>query len=246
MIKDAWDLMEPYDHPESKKFLNSPFTKSMSDGRYAPYILQNLTSVPLVYYVYQGLGNPDEFDVSELRDGNHVQPGSSLPIYINETPEEPLFHCRPAHSSDRLHEQKSNAVAHHFITIQLEGTSVPSAPISMDLVGLTYFEIDFSEAFNDNSEENGTYTRSGFLVPVVFDVSVQRYCKLIRLYSTVSTKSNSDAFFMLMRFPCISCILGFSSSLLLLLLFFFLFFFFFFFFFGCTFKCNFTAVGAAI
>ncbi|XP_059429987.1 uncharacterized protein LOC132163636 isoform X3 [Corylus avellana] len=199
MIKDAWDLMEPYDHPESQKFLNSPFTKYMSDGRYAPYILQNLTSVPLIYYVYRGLGTPDKFDVSEVRDGNRVQPGSSLPIYIKETPEEQLFHCRPAHSSDRLHEQKPNAFTHHFITIQLEGTSVPSAPISMDLVGLTYFEIDFSKAFNDNTEENGTYTRSGFLVPVVFDVSVQRYCKLIRLYSTV-VLSNATSLPLELRF----------------------------------------------
>ncbi|KAE8077724.1 hypothetical protein FH972_016258 [Carpinus fangiana] len=199
MIKDAWDLMEPYDHPESQKFLNSPFTKYMSDGRYAPYILQNLTSVPLIYYVYRGLGTPDEFDVSEVRDGNRVQPGSSLPIYINETPEEQLFHCRPAHSSDRLHEQKPNAFTHHFITVQLEGTSVPSAPISMDRVGLTYFEIDFSKAFNDDTEENGTYTRSGFLVPVVLDVSVQRYCKLIRLYSTV-VLSNATALPLELRF----------------------------------------------
>lgn len=49
----------------------------------------------------------------------------------------------------------------------------------MDLVGLTYFEVNFS---NDNK---GADANSGFLVPVVFDVSVQQYSKLIQLYSTV-------------------------------------------------------------
>lgn len=190
MINDAWDLMEPYDHPESQKLLNSPSTKYMSDGRYAPYILQNLTSVPLKYHVYQGLDSCGEFDVSEVRDGNHVLPGCSLPIYIKETPEEQLSRYRTAHSSDRLNEQKSNGVAHHFITIQLDETYAPSVPISMDLVGLTCFEVDFSKAYNDDTEDNGTYTSSGFVVPVVFDVSVQRYCKLIKVYSTVSTESN--------------------------------------------------------
>ncbi|KAF3943895.1 hypothetical protein CMV_029587, partial [Castanea mollissima] len=185
MINDAWDLMEPYDHPESQKLLNSPITKYMSDGRYAPYILQNLTSVPLKYHVYQGLDSCGEFDVSEVRDGNHVLPGCSLPIYIKETPEEQLSRYRTAHSSDRLNEQKSNGVAHHFITIQLDETYAPSVPISMDLVGLTCFEVDFSKAYNDDTEDNGTYTSSGFVVPVVFDVSVQRYCKLIKVYSTV-------------------------------------------------------------
>jgi hypothetical protein len=38
-------------------------------------------------------------------------------------------------------------------------------------------------------EENARFnTDGGFVVPVVFDVSVQRYTKLIRLYSTVRTK----------------------------------------------------------
>ncbi|KAG2700491.1 hypothetical protein I3760_06G000100 [Carya illinoinensis] len=185
MIEDAWDLTEPYDHPESQRFLNSPFSKYMSDGKYAPYILQNLTSVPLLYHVYPWLVNLDEFETSEVRDGNYVQPGCSLPVYINETPEEQFFRFRPAHSSDRLNEQKSNGVAHHFITIQLEGTTVPSAPISMDLEGLTSFEVDFSKTYNEETDENGTYTHSGFVVPVVVDVSVQRHCKLVRLYSTV-------------------------------------------------------------
>lgn len=191
MIKDAWDLIEPYDHPEGRRFLNSAFTKYTSDGKYAPYMLQNLTSVPLIYRVYQGLVNSDEFDASGVRDGNHVEPGCSVPIYINETPEEQLFRFRPTQSSDRLNEQKSNGVAHHFITIQLEGTSVTSAPISMDLVGLTYFEVDFSKPYNEDTDESGAYTCSGFVVPVVFDVSVQRYCKLICLYSTVCAWSNS-------------------------------------------------------
>ena len=55
---------------------------------------------------------------------------------------------------------------------------------------ITCFEVDFSKAHNDGTEDNGTYTSSVFVVPVVFDVSVQRYCKLIKLYSTVSTESD--------------------------------------------------------
>lgn len=49
----------------------------------------------------------------------------------------------------------------------------------MDLVGLTYFEVNFSK---DNNE---AVANSRFLDPVVFDVSVQQYSKLIQLYSTV-------------------------------------------------------------
>ena len=92
-------------------------------------------------------------------------------------------------SSDRLSEQKSG-VAHHYISIQLDGTSVPSAPISIDRVGLTYFEVDFYKAYNENGRDNSTHTKSGFEVPVVFDVSVQRYSKFIRPYSTVCTKTH--------------------------------------------------------
>uniref|UniRef100_A0A803PHY5 Vacuolar protein sorting-associated protein n=1 Tax=Cannabis sativa TaxID=3483 RepID=A0A803PHY5_CANSA len=182
MVKDSLGIVEPNDVPESKKLLNSHH-KHMYAGRYAPYVLENLTSLPLVYHVYKG--PVEEFDVTEIKGRKSVEPGASVPLYINDTPEEQLFHFWPAKSSDKLAEQKLSGVSHHFLTIQLDGTSMPSTPISMDRVGLTYFEVDFFKAYNENSGDNSTDTTSGFVVPVVFDVSVQRYSKLIRLYSTV-------------------------------------------------------------
>ncbi|KAF3432303.1 hypothetical protein FNV43_RR27043 [Rhamnella rubrinervis] len=181
MIKDSWGVIESNDFPESQKLVNSPYVEHIYAGRYAPYVLQNLTSLPLVYHVCKG--PVDGFDALEMKGGKSVQSGASIPIYIIDEPEDRLMHVRPTHSSDRLSDQKSNA--HHYISIQLDGTSVPSVPISMDLVGLTYFEVDFSKAYDENCQENRAGSRSGFVVPVVFDVSVQRYSKLIRLYSTV-------------------------------------------------------------
>ncbi|KAM1717129.1 hypothetical protein COP2_025269 [Malus domestica] len=185
MIKDAWVLMGTNDLPESQIFLNSPYSEYTYAGKYAPYVLQNLTSLPLVYDVYRGPVNLGVFDVPKMKNRKYVQPGSSIPIYINDTPEEQLINVKTAHFSERLFEQKANGVAHQYITIQFDGSSILSDPISMDLVGLTYFEADFSTAYNDNMENNRTNTVGGFVVPVVFDVSVQRYSKLIRLYSTV-------------------------------------------------------------
>ncbi|XP_065855428.1 uncharacterized protein [Euphorbia lathyris] len=200
MVQDAQHPMEPADCCENEKSLNSQIIETTGGGRYAPYILQNLTSLPLVYHVFQELVNADELGASEMEDGVTVQPGASVPIYLNETPEKQLFRFRPADSSDRLNERQSSGVVHHFMCIQLEGMSLPSASVSMDFVGLTCFEVDFSKASNKvevekrgdlsklarNGEGNvRSNANSGFSVPVVFDVSMQRYSKLLRLYSTV-------------------------------------------------------------
>ncbi|OVA10906.1 Vacuolar protein sorting-associated protein 13 domain [Macleaya cordata] len=200
MIKDAWGQVGTKDLPESHRFWGSQTTDNAYTRRYAPYILQNETSLPLLFQVYRGHVNAEDLDILPMKEGNIVQPGSSVPIYIDETPEEQMFRYKPAQSSDRLNEKKSNWVAHHMISVQLDGTSGPSVPISMDLVGLSYFEVDFSKASGvieaertgDGSkfgrrieEKSRTNPNSGFVVPVVFDVSVQRYSKLIRLYSTV-------------------------------------------------------------
>ncbi|XP_048139080.1 uncharacterized protein LOC115752507 isoform X2 [Rhodamnia argentea] len=199
MIKDAWSEKKLTDLSETRTFLNSPYMEDASIGKHAPYILQNLTSLPLSYCIFQGSGNSVELDAKEVKGWSLVQSGCSVPIYSNETPEEQLLRFRPTRSSGQLNEKQSSGVAHHFISIKLDGTSVPSVPISMDLVGLSYFEVDFSKASNKlelektadiprytNLEEGiKTNAGEGFIVPVVFDVSVQRFNKLIRLYSTV-------------------------------------------------------------
>ncbi|XP_048318354.2 uncharacterized protein LOC107405745 isoform X2 [Ziziphus jujuba] len=194
MIKDSLGVVESNDFPESQELVHSPYMEHIYEGRYAPYVLQNLTCLPLVYHVYKG--SIDELDISEIKGGKSVESGTSIPIYIDDAPADQLLHVNPTHSSDKLNDQKSNA--HHYISVQLDGTSVSSAPISMDLVGLTYFEVDFSKANNENCQENRADSRSG-VVPVVFDVSVQRYSKLIRLYSTVIL-SNATSMSLELRF----------------------------------------------
>lgn len=207
MVKDAWGLMRHKALSESQSLLSPQICENMNTGIYAPYILQNLTSLPLVFQVCQGPIYADKVDMSVFKGGTLVHPGSSVPIYINddETPEELLLRCRPSHSSDRLGDKQVSGVAHHYIAIQFDGTSVPSTPISMDLVGLNYFEVDFSKSTHNMDVDKGressksnkhvdevnlTDSKGGFVVPVVCDVSVQRYSKLIRLYSTVCTHSS--------------------------------------------------------
>ncbi|KAL0336665.1 UNVERIFIED_CONTAM: hypothetical protein Sradi_4878400 [Sesamum radiatum] len=195
MIKDAWSLMEISESPD---FSNSPLTKSPETRRYAPYMLQNLTSLPLVFCVCQRQLGADDLDVSPSK--GVLQPGSSALVYINESPEELLFRYRPVQSSDRLNDKQLLEAAHRYVTFQLEGTSVPSAPISMDLVGRRYFEVDFSksshvsEVYSDANSvkrnrkvdgDGGGEAIRGFAIPVVVDVSVQRFTKLMRLFSTV-------------------------------------------------------------
>ncbi|CAI0559649.1 unnamed protein product [Linum tenue] len=188
MVKDAWNLLQP---DEGRRFSGPQPTSNVYEGRYAPYLLENLTSLPLIYHVSQGFGISNVSDASVMKDGISVGPGACIPIYVNETPEEQLFRYRPAQSSDRLSDKESTGVLHHFMRVQLDGTSQPSSPVSMDLVGQTYFEVDFSKTSNKIDSERTTddsgraNAKHGFVLPVVFDVSVKRYSKLIRLYSTV-------------------------------------------------------------
>ncbi|KAF7824639.1 putative vacuolar protein sorting-associated protein 13A isoform A [Senna tora] len=202
MVMDAWHLMGIQDHSKGNKTTHSPSadnTRARRCAGAAPYILQNLTSVPLFCHVYHRPVNPDEFDDSIEKDKIYVQPGSATPIYMDKNTEDQLTRYRPSCSSRSLNEQKSNVFAHHFISIQLDGTSVPSAPMSMDLVGVTCFEVNFSKGCSENNEDNTTDTASSFVVPVVFDVSVLHYSKLIRIYSTV-VLSNATSIPLELRF----------------------------------------------
>ncbi|KAL6580643.1 hypothetical protein OROMI_008667 [Orobanche minor] len=185
MIRDAWSLLG------MAEISNSQIAKIPETRRYAPYMLQNLTAMPLVFCFCQ---QSDDFDVSPSK--GILQPGSSTLVHINESPEELLFRYRPVQSSDRLNDNHPLEAAHRYVTFQLEGTSVPSSPISMDLVGRRYFDIEFSQSSHvsevqnvaSSMERNGKFEGDavkGFAIPVVIDVSVQRSTKLIRLYSTV-------------------------------------------------------------
>ncbi|XP_042063836.1 uncharacterized protein LOC121807630 isoform X2 [Salvia splendens] len=193
MVNDAWSLTAMTESPDLS---NLQIAKGVGTRRYAPYMLQNLTTLPLLYACQHKLG-ADDLDVSPSE--GVLQPGSSTLIYINESPEELLVRYRPARSSDRLNDKQLLESAHRYVTFQLEGTSAPSSPISMDLVGRNYFEVQFSKSChvpefhsdansikNRTSEGNGgADANKGFAIPVVIDVSVQRFTKLMRLYSTV-------------------------------------------------------------
>ncbi|KAI4303707.1 hypothetical protein MLD38_039306 [Melastoma candidum] len=198
MIKDACGVSKQSDLAGSRKFLRPSYIENTSTERFAPYILQNLTSLPLHYCTFKGCSSYDEILLKEQKGWSLVKPGSSVEIYGDETPEEHLLRYRPAHSCDRLNKMQSSRVSHNFIIIQFDGISAPSVPMSIDLVGVCYFEVDFSKpsalglAKTEYSQSHTnalaadiTRTGSGFVVPVVFDVSIQRFSKLIRLYSTV-------------------------------------------------------------
>ncbi|GAB4836767.1 hypothetical protein Ancab_001679 [Ancistrocladus abbreviatus] len=180
MIMDTQVVMQLDDASKSQRFQNSHFAAdNLCSRRYAPYVIHNMTSLPIEVHVYQGLTSGENFDVSASKHESAVPSGSLVPIYVDESLEEQVFNCRPPSSSDGLSKKQSSGLGHHFMTIQFEGTSEPSEPILMDLVGLTYFEVDFSK------DHHKATANTGFLVPVVFDVSVERYSKHIRLYSTV-------------------------------------------------------------
>lgn len=191
MISDAWLRMEK---TESQELSNSQMTKYPETGRHAPYMLQNLTTEPLSFCVCQrGLKS---YDLDVAPSSGVLQPGGSTNIYITELPEE-LFRYRPVvQPSDRLNDKQLLEAAHQYVTFQLEGTAAPSIPISMDLVGRRYFEVELSKSShgsdvhtddaNINAEGgSGVVAARGFVIPMVVDVSVQSLTKLIRLYSTV-------------------------------------------------------------
>lgn len=167
-------------------------------GTYAPYIVQNLTSLPFVFHVHSGVDNISEFNKHVKAVGYAAKPGSSVPVYIDNTFEKKQFFRSASHSFDI---DQSNWVSHHYMTIQFDGTSVSSVPISMDLVGLTYFEVDFSKGVEmsgtQNEGVNSIYNKfgqeqsrgnsdRGCGTPVVVDITMLRCSKLIQLYSTVS------------------------------------------------------------
>ncbi|WVZ95400.1 hypothetical protein U9M48_041168 [Paspalum notatum var. saurae] len=160
--------------------------------RYAPYILSNDTSLPFRFKVYRGAVNSDDIDSFSVIDENSVPAGHAVPIYVEETLDEFFFQHREARSSEHLIEKRMSTVSHYMISIEFDGTSGPSKPMSMDLVGICFFEVNFSTSKKpSHGEENlGAFSANrkgidGLIVPVVLDVSLQNYSKRIRVYSTV-------------------------------------------------------------
>ncbi|XP_019702812.1 uncharacterized protein [Elaeis guineensis] len=201
MIKDALNQNGADEFPGNQEISGFQNTDEIHTRRYAPYILCNDTSLPLTFHVFRGPVNTGNVDSFPNKDRNTVQPGFSVPIYVEPTLDEHFLQHR-TYSCERLIEKKISAVAHHMISIQFDGTSGPSRPMSMDLVGISYFEVNFSQgkqsAFTEadrgsdipehgqkNDERYRSDQNNGLVVPVVFEVSMQHYSKMIRLYSTV-------------------------------------------------------------
>lgn len=198
MANDTVDTTGSYKCHESGGQLAFEFSHNAL-GKHAPYIICNETSLPFSFWVSYGPSNSESTSVMSMKQGNTVQPGFSVPIYVEEPPERHLPK-KAAYSSERLLERKMNPVAHHLISVQLDGTSNPSKPMSMDLVGISYFDASFSKSRaagtgvaedeeaslkGRDSESYITDPSTGLVVPVVFDVSMHCYSKMIRLYSTV-------------------------------------------------------------
>ncbi|XP_059074534.1 uncharacterized protein LOC131074913 isoform X2 [Cryptomeria japonica] len=200
IIKDAWGGTRCDDCPANNQNDEYSPLSNTHVRRYAPYFLQNDTGMPLNFWLIHG---PIFSESNETLDGavmSAVEPGFTVPLFVEETPEELFRRWKPNHSSERLADRKTSGTHHHMIRVQLEGTSKASIPMSMDLVGLRSFEVDFSKSSHNGkfSEERDSFTSmqeenaniidstSKFISPVVFEVSIQRYSKLVRLYSTVT------------------------------------------------------------
>lgn len=201
MVKDALHQNGADKFQRNQEISGLQNTDEIHTRRYAPYILCNDTSLPLTFHVFRRPVNTENVNSFSMKERNTVQPGFSVPIYVEQTLDEHFFQHR-THSSERLVEKKMSAVAHHMISVQFDGTSGPSKPMSMDLVGISYFEVNFSKSKQSgvievdrdgdtseygrkNEEQYRSDQNNGLVVPVVFEVSMQHYSKMIRLYSTV-------------------------------------------------------------
>ncbi|XP_074563233.1 LOW QUALITY PROTEIN: uncharacterized protein LOC141819877 [Curcuma longa] len=198
VVTDAFKNDDAYGFQDPHGILGLQTTEEIHSRRYAPYILYNDTSLPLTYHVHCGSADMDDVYNYHMNNENVVQPGVSVPIFVEETLDEHFFQYRPSNSSDRLLDKKMSVISHHMISIYFEGTSGPSEPMSMDLVGLSFFEVNFSKSKHSvlvdidkdgNNCKTGEQYKSdqheGLFVPVVFEVSMHHYSKIIRLYSTV-------------------------------------------------------------
>ncbi|KAF8099934.1 hypothetical protein N665_0235s0032 [Sinapis alba] len=183
-MSNTLELMETDAVPDDKG-LSIYCTGSTNTERYSPYVLQNLTSLPLGFEVFQGR-NSHVLNMSAPVAQNIVQPGSSVPICLDNSDTLLIPDRRRSHFG--CFSSESGDATHHYMKVQLDGTSFASPPHSMDRIGLSYFEVDFSKT-SKSSNNVGKASKSGsgnsFVVPVVFEVSLHQQSKLIRVYSTV-------------------------------------------------------------
>jgi hypothetical protein len=187
-----------------------------NSSQYAPYWLQNDTGVAITYWLIGSRHYRDEEDEVDggfsgwgSGSGTVVEPGKSVALYQQGSVEEISSRKRNSGLLRNAEPAKMFEVLlqHRMICVQIEGTSRPSPPLSIDLVGSRSFEASFSE-----NETGDCYNPSGnnipgnisrqnsfqkleadnrdkgdvFRTPVVFEVTIQRYSKLVRLCSTVS------------------------------------------------------------
>ncbi|XP_078445725.1 vacuolar protein sorting-associated protein, putative (DUF1162) isoform X2 [Wolffia australiana] len=197
MINDKPDISDSHTGNESSS--HPTFGPVHKDFRNcAPYIISNETSLPLSFRLFYGPSTTESGSFILMNERNVIQPGFSEPVYI----EEPVginLQTKTAYSSERLLERKLNLISHYHISIEFDGSSGPSKPMSMDLVGTSYFEVNFSKTrasetcaaddeasvkSNDNESCIGDPLNE-LVVPVVFNVAMHGYSKMIRMYSTV-------------------------------------------------------------
>lgn len=190
-------------------------TRLGNSSQYAPYWLQNDTGVAITYWLIGSRHNRDEVDDVDggfggwgNGSGTVVEPGKSVALYQQGSVEEISSRKRNSGLLKSAEPAKMFGVLlqHRMICVQIEGTSRPSPPLSIDLVGSRSFEASFSEnesvdGYNSSVVNNlGNILRQNslqkpadcrdkgdvFRTPVVFEVTIQRYSKLVRLCSTVS------------------------------------------------------------
>lgn len=208
MFRDSWKQRSDDDASAEFKFRDPQSAESSSTRRYAPYWLQNDTGVPLSYWFCgpsrnkEKNGDASSFGSARSSWGSliHeiVQPGCSVPLYVEEGPDEIFVRRRAGKSADGYNGRKmlNMLLLHRMICVQLEGTSRPSVPLSIDLVGSVSFEAVFSDDSGDGGARAGKRSfqeidseRGGsFSAPVIFEVTVQRYSKLVRVCSMVSMR----------------------------------------------------------
>ncbi|KAG6546751.1 hypothetical protein Mapa_011940 [Marchantia paleacea] len=212
MFNDSWKISIGDDLSTDFNIRDSQSAGNLSMRRFAPYWLQNDAGIPICFWLV-GSSKNKEHDEEDSRSsvrstwgsggGEIVQPGSSVPLFVEEGVDEVFDRRRAGPAADEYNAKKifNMLQLHRRICVQLEGTARPSLPMSIDLVGSRFFEAVFSEgesgdggvrhsqgSFQEIESEKG----ESFHAPVYFEVTAQRYSKLVRLCSMVSVVNTTS------------------------------------------------------